>query len=160
MVVNIRLAKLRAIETATDSMRRSWVGWDPSRSGLELWAQNRGRYAFSAARLEKERFATFSFREEILGVAAIHGWEWFEGTSPGVWKKALVGDVLGPGDAVHDALHGQTVSPGRAVVRLPRRCRVWHRRSARGACPEAVLSKAGNPTLGGASKSTTPRRIA
>ena len=44
MVLNMRLADVHPIERGVDSMGRSWNGYDPSCTDVELWAQNRGRY--------------------------------------------------------------------------------------------------------------------
>lgn len=115
MVINIRLADVHPIEPGIESMGRSWYGYDPSCTDVELWAQNRGRYAFSEERIEAERFATLSYRGEIVVVAALTGWEPFEDYERGIWKKALIGDVLGSGDAAYDALRGRTVPPDRSA---------------------------------------------
>lgn len=122
MVINIRLADVHTIEPGVESMGRSWYGWDPSLTDEALWAQNRGRYAFGQERIEAERFATLSYRGEIMVVAALRDpiWEPFEDYERGITKKALIGDVLGPGDPVWEALRGRTVAPGRsAFVYLP-----------------------------------------
>ena len=52
MITVIRLGPRRDIATALDSMGRAWVGHDPERTDVELWAQNRGRYAFAERRLD------------------------------------------------------------------------------------------------------------
>lgn len=80
-----------------------------------MWAQNRGRYAFSQQRVEAERFATLSYRGKIVVVAALTDWEPFEDYERGIWKKALIGVVLGPGDPAYDVLRERIVPPGRAA---------------------------------------------
>ncbi len=115
MVINIRLADVHPLEPGAESMGRSWYGYDPDCNDAELWAQNRGRYAFAEGRVEQERFATLSYRGEIVVVASLSDWEPFEDYQRGIWKKALVGDVLGPGDPAYDALRGRTVPAGRSA---------------------------------------------
>lgn len=115
MVINIRLADVHPIEPGVESMGRSWYGYDPGCNDTELWAQNRGRYAFAEGRVEQERFATLSYRGPIVVVTSLTGWEPFEDYERGIWKKALIGDVLAPGDPAYDALHGRTVPAGRSA---------------------------------------------
>ncbi len=74
VIVIIRLGERRDSNTATDTMGRTWVGYDPSRSDVELWAQNRGRYAFAEGRLDEVSWAALSFRGEVKVVAAVTGW--------------------------------------------------------------------------------------
>jgi len=116
VVINLRLGDVVHIEPESDSMGRSWYGHDSSRTDDELWEQNRRVYGFDEGRIDAERFATISYRGEILLVAAITGWESFEDPVSGVWKKALIGDVLGPGDEARDVLMEQTVPRARNPV--------------------------------------------
>jgi len=119
VVLNMRLADVHPIEPGVDSMGRSWNGYDLSCTDVELWAQNRGRYRLKAERIEAERYATLSYRGEIVVVTALTGWEPFEDYERGTMKKALIGDVLVPGDAAYDALRGRTIPSGRSVCYLP-----------------------------------------
>lgn len=116
MVINLVLVDRLPMEPDVESMGRSWYGYDPSCSDVELWAQNRGRYTFKADRIEAERFATLSYRGEIRVVAALTDpvWEPFRDHTRGIVKKALIGKVLGPGDAAYNALIGRLVPPGRS----------------------------------------------
>jgi hypothetical protein len=110
MISVIRLGPRRDIDTALDSMGRTWVGYDPERTEVELWAQNCGRYAFAERRLDDVTVAGLAYRGEIKVVAAVTGWERFADLKRGVLKRALIGEVLGPGDPVYDALHGGVLS--------------------------------------------------
>ena len=110
MITVIRLGPRRDIDIALDSMGRTWVGYDPERTDVELWAQNRGRYAFSERRLDDLTFAALAYRGAIKVVAAVTGWERFADLKRGVMKRALIGEVLGPGDPVYDSLHGRVLS--------------------------------------------------
>ena len=82
---------------------------------VELWAQNRGRYDVKAERIEAERYATPSYRGEIVVVTALTGWEPFEDYERTIMKKALIGNVLGPGDTPYDAMGGRTIPSGRSA---------------------------------------------
>jgi hypothetical protein len=47
-------------------------------------------------------------------VASLSGCEPFGDYQRGIWKKALIGNVLAPGDPAYDALHGRIVAAGRS----------------------------------------------
>jgi hypothetical protein len=118
MTVNIRLAGRREMDPATDSvLRRTWAGWDPAASDDEVWAHNRGRYRFSS-RIDAERLATLSYGGTVRVVAELTGPP-ESAPRPGVQGEtwALVGRVLGPGDAAYEALVGTEVPWSRGVVR-------------------------------------------
>ncbi len=66
MVINIRLTDVRRVEPDSDSMGRSWYGYNSNCSDTELWAHNRGEYGFAKDRIEQERFATMSHRGQIV----------------------------------------------------------------------------------------------
>lgn len=109
MITVIRLGPRRSIDTAFDTMGRTWVGYDPERTDAELWAQNRGRYSFSERRLADVTIAALAYRGQIKVVAAVTGWERFEDLKRGVMKRALIGDLLGPGDDIYEALYGRVL---------------------------------------------------
>lgn len=71
-IINIRLADVHPLEPGTESMGRSWYGYDQDCTDTEFWAKNRGRYVFTEGRVEQERFATMSYRGEIVVVASPH----------------------------------------------------------------------------------------
>jgi len=98
------------MDTRTDSLRRTWYGYDPNASDLELWQHNRGQYRIAKARLEEEQYATLSYAGEIRVVAEISGHEWVEDNQPGQYKIALIGRPLGPGNPSYDALIGVAVA--------------------------------------------------
>lgn len=116
MVINFRLGDVVTTDPGQDAMGRSWWGYDPDRSKAELWAQNRGVYGLGTTRLEEERYASLSYRGEVLLVAEITGWEPFTDPGSGVVKKALVGDVLDESHPVSRAFRAQTVPAVRNPV--------------------------------------------
>ncbi|UZJ24519.1 DUF3883 domain-containing protein [Rhodococcus antarcticus] len=118
MVLNLRLVDVQYIEPETDSLGRSWYGYDESRSDVDLWAQNRGQHSLEAAKVEAERYATLSYRGRVVVVVALTGWEPSADLPRGTVKKALIGDVLGPGDSAYDALHGAAVPRDRGTKYL------------------------------------------
>ena len=111
MVVNIRLAD-RFDMDSTDTMGRTWAGWDPNATEKELWENNRGRHGFGVRVLE-EQFASLSYQGTIRLVARIAGREETPKPESTQRKWALIGEVLPQGDPVRDALVGQPVAPGR-----------------------------------------------
>jgi len=76
-----------------------------------LWAQNRGRYGVKAERIEAERYATLAYRGEIVVVTALTRRDPFEDYERGIMKKALIGNVLGPGDTPYDAMAVEQFPP-------------------------------------------------
>lgn len=116
VVINLRLTAAVHQSPEQDAMGRSWYGYDSARTERELWAQNRGVYGFNTTKIEAERFATMSYRGQILLVAAITSWEYFTDPASGVLKKALIGDVLSADDRVHEILTAHTVPSARNPV--------------------------------------------
>lgn len=116
VVINSRLGDRVETDPAADSMGRSWYGYEPTCSPADLWNQNRGVYGFAIDKIEAERFASISYRGDVLVVADLSDWEWFVDPTSGVWRKALIGDVLGPGDAAYDVLITQTVPSARNPI--------------------------------------------
>jgi len=75
----------------------------------DLWEQNRGVYGFAEWRLREHEYATISYRGEVLLAAALTDWSWHADPNTGARKKALIGDLLEPGDPVRDVLVEQVV---------------------------------------------------
>lgn len=106
MAVNITLKPQFPVDRATDSMGRTWAGWDPDISDQVIWDHNRGRHTFGP-RVDDERYATMSFEGVIRVVAEITGRR--EETNPkgGTRKKwSLEGRVLPREDPVRRAFTG------------------------------------------------------
>lgn len=114
VAINFILAKAWATDPATETMGRSWVGWDPARTADELWETNRGVWRLSAQRMAKERFATLSYGGVVQVVARIEGAETFQ--DHGAPKTALVGPVLPDNHPVAAALLGRAVPAQRNPV--------------------------------------------
>jgi hypothetical protein len=74
-----------------DPMGRSWVGFDPTLSDDELFAQNRGRWVLGR-RADREEYALFSYTGDhtVKFVAQIKGY------APTGNKRAICGHVLAP----------------------------------------------------------------
>ena len=116
MAINLKLNAIGHFDRDSEPWGRSWRGWDETRSDAELWAQNRGVWALSQARVEKERFASLSFDGRIRIVAEITDHEVVPDPASGRDHVALVGQVLTPGDPVRDALVGRPDWPDRNPV--------------------------------------------
>jgi hypothetical protein len=52
MAINLKLSAVREFDPRVEPWGRSWRGWDNTRSDQELWAQNRGVWALSVAKVE------------------------------------------------------------------------------------------------------------
>lgn len=103
MAVNITLSPRFAVDRATDSMRRTWAGWDPEVSDQVLWDHNRGRHTFGP-RVDDERYATVSFQGVIRVVVELTGRREESNPKGGNRKKwSLEGRVLDRDDPVRRA---------------------------------------------------------
>jgi hypothetical protein len=128
MTINLKLAAVTVGEPDTDPMHRDWVGWEPGLSDQETYEQNRGVWRLGA-RAKHERYATFSCDGRVRVVVAIDGIEKIPSLDDRPAKDALVGRVLGRGDAAYEALMDQPVDNFRNPVTYgpdpsgePRRC--------------------------------------
>ena len=94
-----------------DSLGRDWYGYDPDASPEELWEHNRGRWNLSVKGIEAQRWAALNYKGEVVLAAELlgSGHETVADKRPGVFKKALIGRPLHPGDPVYDALIGTEV---------------------------------------------------
>ncbi len=117
MAIRIKLGRYRTVHG--DPLGRSWVGYLPGMSPEDVWQAGRGIWKLDRRRAEKERSALLVGGELVRAVADIssfveHG-----------DRVELLGNVLGPGDALHDAYVGgldPVVRPSRnpvAYVALP-----------------------------------------
>ena len=107
MAINFKLFDQKILDPKESWAGRPWQGWAPEAALEEVWEYNRGIWRFGD-RIEDERIATFSWRGEVVLVAAITG---IEDVGPQFWKngqrrRALRGFVLPEGHRVHDALMG------------------------------------------------------
>lgn len=119
MAINLKLILARPVDPGTDAWGRTWFGWDPRRSDLELWEQNRGVWKMRNGAESDESLATLSFDGTIRVVARIRGSERVWDPISGTEMTALEGDVLPPGDPVRDALVGTAVDRYRNPVTYP-----------------------------------------
>lgn len=102
-MIHLKLGRKRPVLLEEhDEMHREWVGYEPSMPPQTIYEQNRGTWVLGA-RADREQYAVFSDTEEglIRCVVRLTG---IESTGN---KRAIVGDILEPGDPVHDALIGQ-----------------------------------------------------
>ncbi|GAB3488268.1 protein NO VEIN domain-containing protein [Flexivirga lutea] len=115
MAVNIKLKEKFVIDRATDSMGRTWAGWDEDASDQVNWDHNRGRHTFGD-RVDNERYATLSYDGRIRVVAELSGREQ-ESNPRGVGRKwSLEGRVLPPGDPVREAFLRLPAPTGRNTI--------------------------------------------
>lgn len=114
MAINFILAEAWDTDPQTEPMGRSWVGWDPTRSADELWAQNRGVWRLEKKRVASERYATLSFDGVVQVVARIGGSETYQDGD--ALKTALIGEVLPDDHPVALALLGRRVPAQRNPV--------------------------------------------
>jgi len=109
MAINLKLSALRQLDPKLEPWGRTWRGWDDTQSDAELWAQNRGVWALSVAKVEAQRFATLSFDGRIQVVAELTGHDVVHDERTGRDYIALAGEVLTAGDPVRDALVGSSI---------------------------------------------------
>ena len=115
MAVNIKLKAKFAVDRATDSMGRTWAGWDEDASDQVNWNHNRGRHTFGD-RVDDERYATLSFDGRIRVVAELTG-RGQESNPRGAGRKwSLEGRVLPPGDSVREAFMRVPAPAGRNTI--------------------------------------------
>lgn len=101
-MIHLKIGPKRQVRPGeNDPMHRAWVGWEPLMDSQTVYEQNRGVWLLGT-RAERERYAVFSDTSEgrIRCVVEITG---IESAGP---KRAIIGNVLGPGDPIHDALVG------------------------------------------------------
>jgi hypothetical protein len=115
VAVNIKLKRKFAIDRATDSMGRTWAGWDEDASDQVNWDHNRGRHALGD-RVDDERYATLSYDGRICLVAELTG-RGQESNPRGAGRKwSLEGRVLRPGDPVREAFIRMPAPTGRNTI--------------------------------------------
>lgn len=113
MVLNFTLVDRKdATPGETFSRGRTWYGWDATASPETLWEANRGDWSL-APRSTEQRYATFSYRGEVVLVAAITGREPMD-EAAGTW--ALTGHVLDPEHPAAAALLGHQMPRRRNPV--------------------------------------------
>ena len=116
MAVNIKLVDKFEVDTDTDSMNRTWAGWDPNASDQVIWDHNRGRHTFGS-RVDGERFATLSYKGDIKLVAELTGRTQEANPLRTGQKWSLQGRVLPPGDPIREALLRLPAPDGRSTIR-------------------------------------------
>jgi hypothetical protein len=115
VTINLKLGDRRDVNPATDPMSRTWVGWSAELSSQEIYEQNRGIW-FLGRRSRSQRLATLSHHGEVVAVVALEAIEDVPDLGAEKTKQAIVGRVLGAGDADYDALIGQPVDNFRNPV--------------------------------------------
>lgn len=112
MAIKFKLSDVKAIDREDDPMDREWVGYRPPLKGEEVFAQNRGMWFLRPDRVEKERYATFSYKGKIIAVAEITGVETLPWKDPRGRrdKQALTGRALGPGHPAYEYFIDRLVS--------------------------------------------------
>lgn len=110
MVIHIKLIGLTAA-AEDDPLGRTWFGYGSGATPEELWDNNRGDYRLDAGRISCERWVALNYQGRVVLVAELEGQKYEVLTGmPNGPKKALLGHVLRPGDPVHDALIGTSVT--------------------------------------------------
>lgn len=120
MAVNFKLRyryPLDLDDPSSEPMGRDWVGYQHELSPEVIFEQNRGIWNLGP-RAYEERYATFSYDNEIVVVAEISDVETIpwpkDPLRPG--KQAIVGRVLKDADPAHDYFIGRTVDTFRNPV--------------------------------------------
>lgn len=104
MAVNFKLSDVFSVDPEDDPMDREWVGYRPTLTGKELFERNRGMWYLRLDNVEKEDYATFSYRGKIVAVAEISGVEtlpWADSRGRRD-KQAVTGQALQPGHRVYE----------------------------------------------------------
>lgn len=107
MVIQIRLSDRRDLtpdEIETDSLQRTWCGYDPTVGDEELWEHNRGRWDLSEARIADESYVTFIHEDTVVAAYEIDGYERVSDPGPKGTKVALIGRPLTFDNPVHRRL--------------------------------------------------------
>jgi len=115
VAVNLKVKPRFAFDPATDSMGRTWAGWDERVSDQVNWDHNRGRHRFSD-RVDGERYATVSFDGRIRLVAELTGRKEESDPKGASRKWSLEGSLLPTGDPVREAFLKLPVPAGRSTV--------------------------------------------
>lgn len=118
MTINFKLGDRRDQVAVEDPMSRTWLGWSSELTDQEVYEQNRGIW-FLGRRARLQRVATFSHHGEVVAVIAVKEIEEIPPLGSERPKQAIVGCVLGAGDADYDALIGQPVDGHRNPVTYP-----------------------------------------
>lgn len=120
MVIQIRLSDRidhTPEQIASDSLNRSWCGFDPSAGDGELWQHNRGRWDLNEARIAEETYATFVHDDRTVAAFKIKGYERVSDPGPKATKIALIGEPLTSADPLYDLLVDQpAVHRGRNAI--------------------------------------------
>ena len=120
MVIQIRLSDRvdhTSEQIASDSLGRSWCGFDPSVGDRELWQHNRGRWDLNEARIASETYATFVHDDRTVAAYKINGYERVSDPGPKATKIALIGEPLTSADPFYDLLVDQpAIHRGRNAI--------------------------------------------
>ncbi|WP_454163698.1 protein NO VEIN domain-containing protein [Gordonia iterans] len=113
MVIQIRLSDRvnhTPAQIETDSLHRSWCGYDAGVSDEVLWEHNRGRWDLNEDRIANETYATFIHDGRIVAVYRIDGHERVSDPGPKGTKIALIGRPLAETDPVHRSMVGRAAT--------------------------------------------------
>lgn len=99
-MLHITLGDRRSIDSASDELGRDHVGYAPDMSEADMYTANRGCWVLGE-RADSERYVLFSHQGIVRMAVAI---DHIEATSSK--RRAIVGQVLQPGDRVHDIYVG------------------------------------------------------
>lgn len=110
MVIQIRLSDRidhTSEQVETDSLNRSWCGYDAGVSDEVLWEHNRGRWDLKEDRIADETYATFVHDGRIVAVYRIDGHELVSDPGPRGTKVALIGRPIAETDPVRRSFVGK-----------------------------------------------------
>lgn len=99
-MLHITLGDRRPVAPETDELGRDHVGYEPGMSEQDMYIANRGCWVLGE-RADSERYVLFSHKGIVRMAVAI---DRIEETSSN--RRAIVGQVLQPGDRVHDIYVG------------------------------------------------------
>lgn len=120
MVIQIRLSDRidhSPDQIETDSLHRTWCGYDPTAGDEVLWEHNRGRWDLSETRINDESYATFVYGGVVVAAYEVDGHERVSDPGRKGTKIALIGRPLASNNPVYRRLVGRpAIHRGRNAV--------------------------------------------
>lgn len=118
MAINFKLSNETSNDRDDDPMDRDRVGYKPTLTASEIFSRNRGMWPLNTDRAADEKYATFSYKGNIVAVAEISGIETLPWPNPRGRrdKKAAIGCALEPGHPANEYFIGRVIKGDRNPV--------------------------------------------